>query len=606
MKATFYTAYHMAAPRIESPSVAPIHVGRALTKTPLADMIGDDTGDHISAQNPAYCELTALYWAWKNDHNATHLGLMHYRRVLDMDNMHPERVETFLNRFDISDWSARLEGWLDAHPQIDLVIPRAHEMGRTMAENYRAAHHPQDWDLTRQIIAEHFPEDLPLFDETGAQYRVRLGNMFLMRRDLFERYCTWLFDILTRLEKQSADRSRYSTQQARYLGYVAERLLTIWVEKIRREDPALNVHEVGILNLSQALVVPWMRGTALNAQSHINIAFAADRDYLPHTAAMLASMLEHADATRQLNLFFLHSDIGGLGRAMLREVLDPYPKATLYEINAGSTFEGSYRSASRAPSNTTYNRFLLFDLLPDLERLLYVDVDMIFRGDVAEIWDSDIGDAPLGAVTDHIMTRTLTGRTPTADPKVPDLYRYQRDQLNMNDAEIAGYFNAGLLLFNFKELDLPRVSADLMEMAKSGQYLFRDQDIMNTYFKGQVRQLPARFNVFNTVLGGYGRVPKSAHAEAMEGRRSPLIIHYAAGDYKPWNGVAVPFAAAYWQALMKTPFFAEVVAAQPANAREKGAQRNLVVRAGLSLAERYPGLRPYLLRGYAQIRRLRR
>ena len=603
LKAIFYTAYHPAAPLIESGSVTPIHVGRAGAPAPLPGMIGDDSGDHISDRNAAYCELTGLYWAWKNDKSATHLGLMHYRRVLDMENAHPERTETFVGQFDSHSWLAGLDHWLEGLADIDLVIPRAHVMGRTLADNYRGGHHPQDWDLTRQIIAEQYPADLAAFDAAAGKYEVRLGNMFLMRRDLFEAYCAWLFDILMRLEAMDVDRHAYSGQQSRYLGYVAERLLTVWVEKLQTEQPDLKVHEVGILNLSQALIVPWMRGDALNGRSHVNIAFAADRAYLPHTAAMLASLLEHADTTRQLNLFFLHSNIEPADRALLHEVLTPRPHARLYEINAGMTFEDSYRSASRAPSNSTYNRFLLFDLLPDLERLLYVDVDMIFCGDVAEIWDTDIGEAPLAAVTDHIMTRTLTGPTPTIDANVPDLYRYQHDQLGLSDADIARYFNAGLLLLNFRAMDLPQVGADLMEMAQSGRYLFRDQDIMNAYFKGRTATLDARYNVFNTMLEGYARVPRAGHAEAMIARRDPLIIHYAAGDYKPWNGVAVPMAMPYWAALIKTPFYAEVLAALPVNARKQAGKRNLAVRGGIALAERFPGLRPYLMRGYAWIRR---
>lgn len=606
MKATFYTAYHMPAPLISSPSVQPIHVGRASAATPLPDMIGDDTGTHISDCNAAFCELTALYWAWKNDQSATHLGLMHYRRVLDMENQHPKRVETRVNRFDSCDFSKRLEGWLDTNSDIDLVVPRAHVMGRTMRENYLAGHHPQDWDLTRDIIAEQYPTDLAVFDDVAGKYEVRLGNMFLMRRDLFEAYCSWLFDILMRLEALDTDRDMYSVQQSRYLGYVAERLLTVWVEKLQREQPELKMHEVGIVNLSQALVTPWINGTPFNAKDHVNIAFAADRTYLPHTAAMLASLLEHADKTRQLNLFFLHSNIAPTDLEMLREVLTPYPNARIFEINAGATFEDSYRSASRGPSNTTYNRFLLFDLLPGLDRLLYVDVDMIFCGDVAEIWDVDMGDAPVAAVTDYIMTRTLTGPTPTVDQRVPELYQYQRDVLGMTDAQIAQYFNAGLLLLNLAAMDLPKVSADLMEMALEGKYLFRDQDIMNAYFKGRVMQLPAQYNVFNTVVGGFGRVPKAGHAEAMAGRRNPLIIHYAASDYKPWNGVPVPMAQPYWRALIQTPFYAEVVAALDGNAKAYAQRRSGIVRSAIAFAERYPSLRPMLMRGYAKLKGLRR
>ena len=605
MKAKFYTAYHMAAPLIDSAHVVPVHVGRANAAVPLANMIGDDTGDNISHANPAYCELTALYWAWKNDTEATHLGLMHYRRVLDLGGHSQDSTETLVSRFETADWSRRSGQWLSENPRIDMIVPRAHVMGRTVADNYRRGHHPQDWDITRQILADHYPEDLGVFDDISTQQNIRLGNMFLMERSLLDSYCSWLFDILARLEAWDVDRSHYSAQQARYLGYVAERLLTVWVEKQRRTRPELVVHEAGIINLSNAMILPWASGAAFNGTHEINIAFAADRTYLPHVAAMLASLLTNADKERRLNLFFLHSDIPDLDREMLREVLSMHPDAHLYEINAGGAFEDSYRSASRAPSNTTYNRFLLFDLLPDLHRLLYVDVDMIFCGDVAQIYDTDVGQAPVGAVTDFIMTRTLTGKTPTIDPDVPDLYRYHRDHLGLSDEQIETYFNAGLLLFNFTVLDVKETGAALMKMAREGRYLFRDQDILNAYFKGQVHSLDARFNVFNTVISGFSRVPQTNRALALKGRTDPVVIHYAAGDYKPWNGVPVPMAAAYWQALSQTPFFAEVVSQQLAGGTAGAKRKNIAVRAGLAIAQRHPGLRPHLMRVYAQLRRLR-
>ncbi|XDA98113.1 DUF4422 domain-containing protein [Sulfitobacter sp. LCG007] len=596
-----YAAYHKPAPMLESDIVRPIHVGRALSARAIPGMPGDDTGENISGRNRAYCELTALYWAWKNDTEATHLGLVHYRRVLDYDNQHQGQVETFVSRFEIPAWLERSREWLSENSDVDIVLPRPHIMGRTLTDNFSAGHQPQDWERTREIVAERYPEDLEVFDKVSAGYAIRLGNMFIMRRDLLDAYCTWLFDILERLEATPLDRTAYSPEQGRYIGFVAERLFTVWIEKMRREHPKLKLHETGILNLSRATVLPYMTGPGLNGPEHVNIAFAADRAYLPHTAAMLVSMLEHADPARQLNLFFLHSDVDEAGRALLREVLTAHPNVHLHEMNAGAAFDEAYRSESRAPSNTTYNRFLLFDLLPDVERLLYVDVDMIFLGDVTKIFDTPLGDHPLGAVTDHIMTRTLTGPTPTIDPAVPDLYRYHRDVLGLSDAQIARYFNAGLLLFNFKVMDVRATGIALMKMAHSGKYMFRDQDIMNAYFKGRFLSLDARYNVLNTVIEGYGRVPAENHAEAMAARRDPVVIHYAAGDYKPWNKAAVPMASCYWKALMKTPFYAEVISGQQ---EPPARSRSIVVRGGMALADRFPGTRPMLMRAYAQIRRV--
>ena len=63
----------------EEPCYLPVHVGRALHPDIDLGFAGDDTGDNISAKNPHYCELTALYWAWKNL-AADYIGLVHYRR----------------------------------------------------------------------------------------------------------------------------------------------------------------------------------------------------------------------------------------------------------------------------------------------------------------------------------------------------------------------------------------------------------------------------------------------------------------------------------------------------------------------------------------------
>ncbi|MBT0957753.1 DUF4422 domain-containing protein [Alphaproteobacteria bacterium KMM 3653] len=607
MKPTIYTAYHKASPLLSSRSVVPVHVGRANAAAPLPHMQGDDTGTHISPRNRAYCELTALYWAWKNDKASTHIGLMHYRRALDFTGaFEAETAEVYAGGFDIPQYLAATEDWLAAQDTIDLVVPKVHNMHRSVKNNYGRAHHLGDFDRVREIIAASHPDQLDAFDATAEGHDIRLGNMFLMRRDLCDDYCEWLFDILGQLEETDLDRSYYSSEQSRYLGFVAERLFTAYVQWLRGVHAGLKVQEVNIVNMAQAAVTPYLADRSLNGPEHVNIAFSADRAYLPHTAAMLRSLLLRSSAERQYNLFFLYSGIGEAGLEMLQEVLAPFPQAQLHPINVGNRFAGSYRSASRAPSNATYNRFLLFDLLPSLKRLLYIDVDMIVLGDVAEIFDTEMGKAKIAAVPDYIMTRTLTGKVPTVDPKVPDLYAYHKNELGLSDAQINNYFNAGLLLFNFAEMDVPKVGRDLLAMAERGEFLFRDQDILNRYFKDDLLRLPGKYNVFNTRLAGYSKVPQANHKEAMEARKAPFIIHYAAGDYKPWKGAAVPMAEHYWEHIAQTPFYAEVLREQgPKGIRRTLRPAALVRENGRKLAERFPALRPYLMGVYRSAARLK-
>jgi lipopolysaccharide biosynthesis glycosyltransferase len=603
---SLYTAYHKEAPLLDSASVRPIHVGAVGAAAPLRGMIGDDTGENISDQNREYCELTALYWAWKNDTDSTHIGLMHYRRVLDFTGQVKEaKAEVYPTRFDIPEWLDAAEGWLEQNiEEFDLIVPRLHKMGRSVAENYRKGHAPDDFNLTREIIARDHSAYLSSFDTMAAGFELRMGNMFVMPRALFDQYCTWLFDILSQLETADLDRSHYSPQQCRYLGFIAERLLGVFVLHLQSTNPDLRIAEPAIVNLSNALVTPYLADDSLNGPDHINIAFSADRAYLPHTSAMLHSMLSRADQTRQINLFFLHGGIKGAGLNMLAEVMQAHPNTHLHLINAGAAFDGSYRSASRAPSNATYNRFLLFGLLPALDRLLYLDGDMIFHGDVAQIYDTDMGEHQIAAVPDYIMTRTLSGPTPTIDPNVPDLGEYQRDVLGLNDAQIGRYFNAGLLLFNFSAMDVVATGEALLAQANNTKYLFRDQDILNSYFKDSYLPLDGRYNVFNTETIGYGRVPHANFEAAMEARLDPVVTHYAAGGYKPWHPRAVPRGQYYWQALIHTPFYAEVLSKQTAPAARRQEQQSSARKMGKAVATRVPVLRPVLLWVYHRLRKV--
>ncbi|KIC33193.1 DUF4422 domain-containing protein [Leisingera sp. ANG-S5] len=602
MKTALYVAYHKPAPRLQSTCVLPVQAGRALTRSPIPGMIGDETGINISEKNETWCELTVLYWAWKNHTGNDLTGLMHYRRLLDFSGrVSSGPVETFPNEFDTRAWCREAEEWImQEGANWDIVLPRPHRMGKTVEENYRSGHNAQDWEEMCRIIRRDHPEYSASLDAVASGYEVRLGNLALMAKPVLDRYCSWLFDILFKVEAAPVNRDTYSPYQARYPGFLSERLLTVFVHHEAKTNPSARIKEVSVLNLSRAAVSPFLVSADCQEQSAVNIACSADRAYLPHAAAMLRSVLDHADPSRPLNFFFLHSNIDNCDLSLLQAMMDERPGASFHPINANGIFESSYRSASRAPSNATYNRFLLPSLFPELNRLLYLDADLIVRADIGKLFDADMGSAEIAAVPDWIMTRTLSGPTRTIDPEVPDLTKYQRETLGLTEAEIGRYFNAGVLLFDFAAMKNPEaIGGKLRRMASERRYLFRDQDILNVYFKDKVCLLDARWNVFNAPEQAYARVPRNNHVQAMAARRSPWITHYADRDFKPWLGHAVPEAQHYWQALIRTPFYGEVVS----GLARKGSRRKrklapLLVSAGRKTAERIPFLKVPMLKLY--------
>jgi hypothetical protein len=178
----------------------------------------DNTGDNISVKNPYYCELTALYWAWKNL-ESDYVGLSHYRRHFIMRNS-KDKWQRIVDR-------AFIEKILDS---TDIILPRSRNYYiETSYGQYVHAHHKEDLDFTRNIINERFPSYIPAYDKAMNSTKGHRFNMFIMKREYFDEYMKWLFDILFELEKR-LDISSYSTNDQRVFGFVSERLLDVWID----------------------------------------------------------------------------------------------------------------------------------------------------------------------------------------------------------------------------------------------------------------------------------------------------------------------------------------------------------------------------------------
>jgi hypothetical protein len=231
MKNVIVVATHKDYPMPADPLYLPVQAGRALG-APLP-YVGDDSGENISGKNRSFCELTCLYWAWKNLTGADAVGLCHYRRYL--------AGKRGGKGFDRILTGAEADALLQTVP---VLLPKKRNYFiETGYSQYVHAHHEEDLLETRKILEERCPEYVAAFDRTLSRTKGHRFNMFVMRRDLLERYCTWLFGVLFELEKR-LDISAYSDYDKRVFGFVAERLLDVWLETCKipyRELPVLHL-----------------------------------------------------------------------------------------------------------------------------------------------------------------------------------------------------------------------------------------------------------------------------------------------------------------------------------------------------------------------------
>ena len=100
----------------------------------------------------------------------------------------------------------------------------------TNYQQYVHAHHAEDLDETRKILQERYPDYIEAYDACMKKTTGHRFNMFIMKKDLADAYCTWLFEILFELESR-LDISKYSQNDKRVFGFVSERLLDVWLEK---------------------------------------------------------------------------------------------------------------------------------------------------------------------------------------------------------------------------------------------------------------------------------------------------------------------------------------------------------------------------------------
>ncbi len=193
----------------------PLHVGHAGKEG--IGFQGDDTGSNISEKNPNFCELTGLYWAWKNL-NADYIGLAHYRRHFAVRVSDDKKASVLTKK--------QLEALLADN---DIILPEKRRYYiETIYSHYSHTFDSSHLDKTRDIIARIYPEYTDAFDRVMKSTYAHMFNMFIMKKEYFDRYCEWLFSILFELEK-SIDVSEMTAFEARLFGRVSERLLDVWL-----------------------------------------------------------------------------------------------------------------------------------------------------------------------------------------------------------------------------------------------------------------------------------------------------------------------------------------------------------------------------------------
>lgn len=227
----------------EEEGFLPIQVGKAISSIDLG-IVGDNSGDNISNLNPFFCELTALYWLWKNGSKHKYVGLNHYRRYFDFSKRFAYGSScNFITEEDIKKRKSILPDLGSIFKKYDIVVPTATQYPFSLMDDYFYNHIKEDYNILKRTVKQLYPEYMDTFHKVMERNsKLRPFNMFITSQEIFDSYSQWLFNILFEVQKK-VKISGYA-QQARVFGFMAERLLNVYLahNKLRiKEVPVMMV-----------------------------------------------------------------------------------------------------------------------------------------------------------------------------------------------------------------------------------------------------------------------------------------------------------------------------------------------------------------------------
>ncbi len=274
------------------------------------------------------------------------------------------------------------------------------------------------------------------------------------------------------------------------------------------------------------------------------ICFVTDRTLLIPTLIATWTLLKRISRAPQIHFWG-----NGLTKAdweKVERVMATCPEAVLlpYQLDGDELTDARGPSASQHVSAAAMGRLFIPRKLTG--RILYIDGDTQVTGDVAPLFDLDMGGKPLGAVRDFVMTKLARrghGRSARKRRMV------ERCQRLIGHDSVCSYVNSGVLLIDTDAIRAnPALIAGMEDIVRASAYPLGDQDHINHVFSGQIAYLNPSWNA------SWGRAARQclfapqAHANTAETQNdAPRIVHFH-GPRKPWKSARLDFWSARFRA----------------------------------------------------------
>lgn len=270
----------------------------------------------------------------------------------------------------------------------------------------------------------------------------------------------------------------------------------------------------------------------------IPIAFAFDNNLTFPASVCISSLMMSARDTTFYDIFILHSQNVNIERKQLDKLPQYYPNCRITYRRVNDFFDGAFEI--RGITTPAYYRLLIPELIPEYDKIIYSDVDVIFRMDLSELFQTDLTGYYIAATRDLGLNLSKEG---------------QEYIKTLPGVVVGDYLQSGFIILNsilIKDDGLVNRFKDLSKQ----KLKFQDQDILNLACHGSVKYLSLEYNMtdysFYYLINERDRLVTMYGEEALSLALSISTLHY--NGHKPWKKYCVNFDI-WWEYYRNSPIF---------------------------------------------------
>ena len=263
----------------------------------------------------------------------------------------------------------------------------------------------------------------------------------------------------------------------------------------------------------------------------IPIFFAIDDGYMPFLAVALESLIENSSKKYYYSIKILYTNISEENKKKINKYKRENVNIEFVDLNYYIEKLKDKLYTRDYYTNTTYFRLFIANLYPQYNKAIYLDSDIVVLGDIAELYNQDIGDNLIAAAPDDVIQT------------IKVFQEYAEKVVGV--ADYRNYFNAGILLMNLDEFRKYNFQNKFLYLLETIKFtVAQDQDYLNRLCKGKVKIIDKAWDIMPV---GTGTLEE----------KDLKIVHYNLAD-KPWHYDNIKYKEYFWKYAKKTEYYNEI------------------------------------------------